>query len=175
MASTTTTATPKSIATTTTTQTTVASTTTSTQTTVPPVSTSLARLDTGDVEGFEIINARLGNRSLLLALANTNALRSRGLMDVETLGDLDGMVFAWENPNPVSFWMKNTLISLDIGYFDDQGSLFSVVRMVPCTADPCPTYPSGRAVRFALEAAPGFFANIPLGESLTLGEPVALP
>lgn len=143
--------------------------TTSTTTTPPP------RLDTGDVEGFEIVTARLGAQSLLLALADTNRLRSRGLMGVRSLGELDGMVFAWQDPSTVSFWMKDTLISLDIGYFDEQGALFAVLEMVPCTQDPCPTYPSEAAVRYALEAVPGFFDDIPLGESLTLGETVLRP
>lgn len=142
---------------------------TSTTTASPP------GLDTGDVEGFEIVTARLGRRSLLLALADTNSLRSRGLMGVRSLGELDGMVFAWKDPAGVSFWMKDTLIPLDIGYFDAQGALFVVLAMVPCTQDPCPTYPAETAVRYALEAVPGFFDEVPLGESLILGETVSRP
>ena len=125
--------------------------------------------------GFDIVSARLGNRSLLLAVADTTPLRSRGLMEVESLGDLDGMVFTWEQPQSVAFWMKNTLIPLDIGYFDEDGALFLVLSMVPCTADPCPTYPSESPIRYALEAVPGFFDDIALGESLTLGEIVSSP
>lgn len=157
------------IPTSTTTTATISSTSTSTTTTAP------RQLDTGDVAGFRIINARLGDRSLLLALADTTALRSRGLMGVESLGQLDGMVFVWEDPLGVSFWMKNTLIPLDIGYFDEAEHLFLVLGMTPCTADPCPTYPSEKAVRYALEAVPGFFDDVALGESLTLGDTVASP
>lgn len=146
--------------------------TTTTTITITPTTT---RPDTGDVEGFMIITARLGERSLLLSLADTTALRTRGLMGVESLGDLDGMVFAWEDPLPVSFWMKNTLIPLDIGYFDEEGALFAVLAMLPCTQDPCPTYPSKNPIRYALEAAPGFFDDVRLGESLMLGETVAWP
>jgi hypothetical protein len=127
-------------------------------------------LNTGEVSGFEIVTARLSDRPLLLALADTTALRSRGLMGVQSLGDLDGMVFTWQNPQSISFWMKNTLIPLDIGYFDDSGALLLVLSMVPCTADPCPTYPSESPILYALEAIPGFFDDIPLGEVLTFGE-----
>ena len=87
-------------------------------------------------------------------------------MGVTSLGDLDGMLFAWEAPVQVSFWMKDTLIPLDIGFFDESGSLFLVASMVPCQADPCPTYPSEAPVRYALEALPGFFDAVALGEIL---------
>ena len=135
--------------------------------TVPP--------DTGDVSGFEIVEARLGGRYLLLALADTPTLRRRGLMGVESLGDLDGMVFAWSEPRAVSFWMKNTLIPLDIGFFDPEGVLFQVTSMTPCAADPCPTYPSTGPVRYALETLPGLFDEADRGESLTIGTDVTPP
>ena len=149
------------------TTTTSPSTTTTTSPPDPP--------DTGDVSGFEIINAHLGGRFLLLAVADTPALQSRGLMGVESMGDLHGMVFVWEEARPVSFWMKNTLIPLDIGYFDQNGALIRVLSMTPCTSDPCLTYPSETPVRFALETLPGFFVDVEAGESLTLGETVASP
>ncbi len=151
------------------------STTSTSTTTAPPTSTTalpataadgVSQLDTGDVSGFEIVTARLGDRSLRLALADTPALRSRGLMGVTSLGDLDGMLFAWDSPVQVSFWMKDTLIPLDIGFFDERGSLFLVVHMVPCQADPCPTYPSEASILYALEALPGFFDDVALEEAL---------
>ena len=126
----------------------------------------LSQFDTGDVSGFEVITAHLGDRSLRLALADTPLLRSRGLMGVTSLGDLDGMLFAWDTAVQVSFWMKNTLIPLDIGFFDENGALFLVLSMVPCQADPCPSYPAGAPVSYALEALPGFFDTVALGEEL---------
>ena len=87
-------------------------------------------------------------------------------MGVTSLGDLDGMLFAWETAVQVSFWMKNTLIPLDIGFFDENGALFLVLSMVPCQADPCPTYPAEAPVSYALEALPGFFDTVTLGEEL---------
>ncbi len=112
---------------------------------------------------------------MLLALADTPALRSRGLMGVTSLGDLDGMLFAWDAPLEVAFWMKNTLIPLDIGFFDENGTLALVVSMVPCDADPCSTYPSERPILYALEALPGFFDTSALGESLIPRKNAASP
>ena len=96
-------------------------------------------------------------------------------MAVTSLGELDGMLFAWDSPLQVSFWMKNTLIPLDIGFFDEANSLFLVVAMVPCTVDPCPSYPSEMPVRYALEAPPGFFDAVASREYLILGEPIFSP
>ena len=112
---------------------------------------------------------------MLLALADTPALRSRGLMGVTSLGDLDGMLFAWDAPLEVAFWMKNTLIPLDIGFFDENGTLALVVSMVPCDADPRSTYPSEGPILYALEALPGFFDNAALGESLIPRKNAASP
>lgn len=137
------------------------------------VAASPGRPDTGDVRGFEIVDARLGDRSLLLALADDAVLHRRGLMGVESLGELDGMVFSRDDPRPVSFWMKDTLIPLDIGFFDPDGALFLVLSMTPCDADPCPTYSSENPVRYALEARPGFFDGVSPGESLTLGATIS--
>lgn len=147
---------------------TAASTVPSTSTTAVPATTgaTLPQLDTGDISGFEIVSAHLGDRSLRLALADTPVLRNRGLMGVTSLGDLDGMLFAWDSAVQVSFWMKDTLIPLDIGFFDESGALFLVVSMAPCQADPCPRYPSEAPIRYALEALPGFFDNVASGEAL---------
>ncbi len=143
---------------------TVPTTTAAPSTTAPPSTTTLPTPppapDTGDVAGFEIITARLDGQPLILALADTPDLQRRGLMEVRSMGDLDGMVFVWEDPRPVSFWMKGTLIPLDIGFFDPEGVLFQVLSMTPCAADPCPTYPSEAPTRYALEARPGFFDDL---------------
>ena len=124
-------------------------------------------LDTGDVEGFEVAEIDVGDRRLLVAVADTPALRARGLMDVTDLGDLDGMLFVFDRSRPVAFWMKNTLIPLRVGYFGPDGVLFQVEAMEPCPTDDCPTYPSSGEVRWALEI-PADRPFPPLGSTLRL-------
>ncbi|HSJ70557.1 MAG TPA: DUF192 domain-containing protein [Acidimicrobiia bacterium] len=99
----------------------------------------------------------VGDRTLLLAIADSPALRARGLMGVTDLGNLDGMLFYWRHEADGGFWMKDTLIPLDIVWFLEDGSYAGRASMVPCTDDPCPTYsPEGDPdYRYAIEARPG--------------------
>jgi hypothetical protein len=89
-----------------------------------------------------------------LLLAETEAQRSRGLMEVTdpTLGGYDGMLFRFDTAAPEGFYMRNTPQPLSIAYFDDAGGLISVADMTPCAdVDDCPTYPGGGSVRWAVE------------------------
>lgn len=107
------------------------------------------------LEGFEVQDVQVGNRSLLLAIADNPSLRQQGLMEVTDLGDLDGMLFFWRHDGD-AFWMKDTLIPLDIVWFNEDGTFKGRDSMEPCTADPCPTYqPDNLDFRYAIEAPPG--------------------
>jgi uncharacterized membrane protein (UPF0127 family) len=89
-----------------------------------------------------------------LLLAETEAQRSRGLMEVAdpTLGGYDGMLFRFDTAAPVGFYMRNTAQPISIAYLDDAGGLISVADMTPCAdVDGCPTYPPGGSVRWAVE------------------------
>jgi uncharacterized membrane protein (UPF0127 family) len=104
---------------------------------------------------FEVQHVQVGERILVLAIADSPGLRSRGLQGVTDLVDLDGMLFFWGHDGD-SFWMKDTLIPLDIVWFNEDGSYKDRASMVPCTETPCPTYaPADLAFRFAIEAPPG--------------------
>jgi uncharacterized membrane protein (UPF0127 family) len=65
--------------------------------------------------------------------------------------------------------MKDTLIPLDIAFFDARRRLVGNLTMVPCTADPCPTYSPGTPFQFAVEANEGAFAGLPPRARLRLG------
>jgi uncharacterized membrane protein (UPF0127 family) len=106
---------------------------------------------------FEVIEVTVGGEAWAVALADTPALRSQGLMGVIDLGGLDGMLFSWPGDTASGFWMKDTLIPLDVAFFSVDGSLVDLLSMVPCEEDPCPSYRSSGAYRFALEAPLGGF------------------
>ncbi len=121
--------------------------TTTTVLAVPTVPPQIADHDVQDVQ--------IGDRTMLLAIADSPSLRSQGLMGVTDLGDVDGMLFFWRHDGD-SFWMKDTLIPLDIVWFNEDGTYKDRASMVPCTETPCPTYaPDDLDFRFAIEAPIG--------------------
>ena len=125
-------------------------------------STSLASSTTtapaaDPLTAFEVVEVTLAGEAWSVAVADTPALRSQGLMGVTGLGGLDGMLFAWPEDVTSGFWMKDTLIPLDIAFFAADGSLVDLLSMVPCEEDPCLTYRSSGVYRFALEAPQGGF------------------
>jgi uncharacterized protein len=82
--------------------------------------------------------------------------REHGLMMRTTLASDHSMLFVFPLSTPQGFWMKNTLIPLDILYFDTNRRLVSMqLNVPPCKADPCPVYPSNAPARYVLEISAG--------------------
>lgn len=89
-------------------------------------------------------------------LATDDASRQHGLMMRTTLAPDRGMLFVFPQMAPRAFWMKNTLLPLDMLYFDAARRLVSMqLDVPPCRADPCPTYPSNAPARYVLELPAG--------------------
>jgi uncharacterized membrane protein (UPF0127 family) len=105
--------------------------------------------------GFELATVALDGRELLVAVADSGELRRRGLMGVETLGDLDGMIFVFDRDTTGGFWMKDTLVPLDIAFFTAGGAFVDGFSMEPCITTDCPTYRPNGAYRYALEVPRG--------------------
>ncbi len=94
-------------------------------------------------------------------VATTNQTRARGLMDRTELAADRGMLFVFARQMPQVFWMKNTLVALDILYFDKDRKLVSMqLDAPPCKADPCPTFPSYAPALYVLELPAGTAARI---------------
>ena len=82
-------------------------------------------------------------------LALNDVERSRGLMFRDKLGPYEGMLFDFHQEAPVSFWMKNTLIPLDMVFIGGDGTVRHVhANAVPLSTD---TIPSQFPVRAVLE------------------------
>jgi uncharacterized membrane protein (UPF0127 family) len=96
-------------------------------------------------------------------------------MGVTDLGDLDGMLFLFPKPSVSRFWMRDTLIPLDIAFIATDGSLLGVLTMEPCPADPCPTYGVDQESQWAIEVPAGDFADLPLDAKLDVGRDPFLP
>ena len=136
-------------------------TTTTTQTgaaegTSAPTSTLVELQIPEELLGNPVKDVQVGDRTLTLAIADDPGLRALGLMGVSDLGDLDGMLFFWRHDGD-DMWMKDTIIPLDIVWFNEDGTFKDRASMVPCPARPCPTYApaGGYDFRYAIEAEPG--------------------
>jgi uncharacterized membrane protein (UPF0127 family) len=77
-------------------------------------------------------------------------------MGVENLpGDIDGMLFVFPEPRETGFHMRNTLVDLDIWWFDSGMTLVGSAEMEPCEGEPCTSYRSPGEVQWVLETPRG--------------------
>ncbi len=98
---------------------------------------------------------RLGDKTVRLQLAVRLDEMQRGLMGRRALGPDDGMIFVYEKPQQMSFWMRNTPTPLDIGFFRSDGSLAEIHPLHPF--DERPVASGGGDLRFALETHQGWY------------------
>lgn len=103
-------------------------------------------------EYFEI---GLGEKVVRMQLAVRPAEMERGLMERRDLGPDDGMLFVYERPQQMSFWMRNTPTPLDIGFFNRHGMLEEIYPMHPF--DETPVRSRSTLLSFALEMNQGWF------------------
>lgn len=110
----------------------------------------------GIAQSSGIFPLRLGNEVLRVEVAFTEAEHRQGLMHRITLPEDRGMLFVFEFPQALQFWMKDTPLPLDVGFFTADGVLREYYAMRPYDRT------SVRSLRddlsFALEVNQGWFA-----------------
>ena len=112
--------------------------------------------------GFEVLETVTpsGRTRFFVEIADNDAERERGLMFRKSLAPDRGMLFDFKTPREVAFWMRNTLIPLDIIYIQADGTVLSIARnATPLSEAPIP---SGGATLGVLELAGGRSAEIGL-------------
>ncbi len=111
----------------------------------PPPSTSTSQVDPQvlmNLGQFLPISAqaKVKKQTIGLEVAKTPEQQALGLMYRTNLPSDRGMLFPFNPPQPVRFWMKNTIIPLDMVFLRD-GVVQSIAASVPpCTQEPCRTY-----------------------------------
>lgn len=94
--------------------------------------------------------------AVAVELATDDDTRQQGLMYRDSLDPLKGMLFIFPSSGDYPFWMKNTIIPLDIVWIDESRKIVHVESNVPpCAADPCPSYPPGGTAKYVLELKAG--------------------
>ncbi|HEY6137626.1 MAG TPA: DUF192 domain-containing protein [Thermoanaerobaculia bacterium] len=107
--------------------------------------------------------------AIQVELATDEPTRSQGLMYRDQLAEDRGMLFFFPQSGEYPFWMKNTLIPLDMIWIDDQRRIVHVKSNVPpCKADPCPSYPPNANASYVLELAAGVAAKHRLAKDQAL-------
>lgn len=109
---------------------------------------------------FQKKKIKLGAKTLIVEVAQTQEQLAFGLMFREKLNPDEGMLFIFADEAVRSFWMKNTLIDLSIGFFDGKRRLVDVKEMKSGKGiidQALPSYVSAHPARYALEMNKGWF------------------
>lgn len=106
---------------------------------------------------FRSMGLKVGTSCETVLVASSEAQRTQGLRDVTTLSPYAGMIFAFETNTTTRFTMANTVIPLEITFYDERGKPVGTERMEPCpgTDATCPTYGPSKEYRYALETENG--------------------
>ncbi len=84
----------------------------------------------------------IDNKEYLLEMAKNQELREKGLMDRRKLAENRGMIFYFDKPDYLSFWMKNTYIPLQIIFINN----CEIVDIQEMTVEPDPANPQKKYV-----------------------------
>jgi uncharacterized membrane protein (UPF0127 family) len=122
----------------------------------------------GELDSLEIATST-GRHAFQVEIADNDATRERGLMDRRYMAADHGMLFEFDRDAPVSFWMKNTYIPLDMIFISPSG----VVTHIAANAEPLSerVIPSGGPCVAVLELNGGTAASI----GLKVGDKVRHP
>ena len=141
----------------------------------PPPAPTLPPVPGPEIEAA----ASFGECDFLLEVANSPEERAIGLMGRESLGHDVGMLFVFEEERVLGFWMKNTLIPLDIIFIDSDETVVDVQTMRPEheTAPDLPIHTSAAPALYAIEVNEGVAAEcgIEPGDVVTLVNLTPIP
>jgi uncharacterized membrane protein (UPF0127 family) len=107
-------------------------------------------------------------------VADSDAERAQGLMQVEDLEGAFGMAFVYDRPTNSAFWMKDTVMPLSIAYYDADGMFVGAQDMEPCApGTECAVYPPPGEFTIAIEVPQGGLDDLRLvpGSRIELGDP----
>lgn len=105
----------------------------------------------------ELVELKIGDKTILVEVADSDDERTLGLMMRESLEENRGMIFVFDEEKQVSFWMKNTGIPLSIAYIGKDGTIYEIYDLKPYSLEPVPSKRS--SIKYALEVNRGYFKD----------------
>jgi uncharacterized membrane protein (UPF0127 family) len=106
--------------------------------------------------GLPTVTLTINGNKITAEVASTPDQRSTGLMNRFSLQPDHGMLFVFDRPEPLGFWMKNTYVALSIAFLDAEGRILNIEDMAPQTET---THWSKGPGQYALEMRKGWFAE----------------
>ncbi len=139
--------------------------------------TSCTPTEPGPLDKLGTVRVSIAGQPFELWIADQTPEITQGLMFVTAEqmapladGTRRGMLFVFDHERYLDFWMKNTIIPLDIAYLDSSGIIVATHTMVPLD-DRSGQYPSGEPARFAIEVN----ANVLSELSVAPGDNIMIP
>lgn len=115
------------------------------------------------------VTGDFGQATFNIEIADDPAERAQGLMFVEEMPTLDGMLFIYERPQPVSFWMRNTLIPLDMLFAAPTGEIMRIhENAIPGDLT---AIPGGPGIQMVLEINGGLSSRLGIAEGDVMQHP----
>tara|TARA_Y100000310_G_C20667775_1_gene808567 strand:- start:1958 stop:2371 length:414 start_codon:yes stop_codon:yes gene_type:complete len=105
---------------------------------------------------------------IFVEIADSTKEREKGLQSRENLCDSCGMLFVFEEEGNYGFWMKDTLIPLDMIFINSDGVVVKLRHAVPCFADSCEIYSSEEPAMYVLETNVNKFNEEIIGEKIRI-------
>lgn len=133
-----------------------------------------------DLDKLGTVRLSIKQKAFELWIADDVSEQTQGLMFVTaermaplTDGTERGMIFAFDHEQVLNFWMRNTIIPLDIAYLDSDGVVVATYTMAPLDERPG-QYPSGSPAQYAIEVNAGVWGRIRLrpGDTIEIPSPV---
>ena len=114
----------------------------------------------GKPQSLPVSKIQVGPHAVSAEVAQTPEQRALGLMFRFSLPADHGMLFVFDEPQPLGFWMRNTYIPLSIAYIGADGRIVNIADMAPRVES---SHPSSGPALYALEMRKGWFAEKGLG------------
>lgn len=120
------------------------------------------------------VQMQIGNKQFTLEVADDDAKREMGLMFRDSMPADRGMIFMFDEPEVLGFWMKNTRIPLDIIYVGGDSVVVSIKSMEPFDLR---STSSDRPAQYAIELNKGMAAacGVKVGDKLVIPQKKSTP